>query len=266
MPVISISDIDDPRIEAYRNLHRATLTVPSDTFVVEGRWLLERLVRSQLRTESILSDRQYATEILHLVGESIPIYTLSDGNVSQIVGFKFHRGVLAVGRRPKNKPLADLASNCPATLVVCPEIADPTNLGGIMRSCSAFGVDGLMLGLQGTDPFSRRAIRVSMGSAFSLPIRVSNHLDKDLLRLHDEWGFERLATVLDEHAEQLPFAGRTDRSALLIGSEGDGLPEEIVAFGDRKVTLPMRSGTDSLNVASAVSVFLYHFTAVARTR
>ena len=264
MPVITISNIDDPRIEAYRNLNSVNRTSPSETFVVEGRWLVERLIQSKLPTESILLQQQHADEFLRLTKDSIPIYTLGDDDVNRIVGFKFHRGVLAIGRRPKNKLLEEMNFENPATLVVCPEIADPTNLGGIIRSCSAFGTDGLILGHRGTDPYSRRVVRVSMGSAFSLAIRVSEDLNDDLFRLREEFGFERIATVLDDKAERLQTARRSHRTALLIGSEGDGLSKEIVSLCERKVTLPMKSGTDSLNVASAASVFLYHFCSVAK--
>ena len=101
MPVVSIRDIDDPRIEAYRNLNRTNSTEPSDRFVVEGRWLVERLLKSQLATESILLHRGIADEVLRLAGE-VPVYVMEEADVSQIVGFPFHRGALAIGRRPRN--------------------------------------------------------------------------------------------------------------------------------------------------------------------
>jgi tRNA G18 (ribose-2'-O)-methylase SpoU len=146
------------------------------------------------------------------------------------------------------------------TVVVCPRILDPTNLGGIVRNCCAFGVDALVLGAGCADPFSRRVVRVSMGAALKLPIAECPDLRGNLTRLRDDLGFQLAATVLDERAELLEASGRQDRLALFFGSEGEGLESAWVEFCDRRITLPMQRTTDSLNVATACGVFLYHFT------
>jgi tRNA G18 (ribose-2'-O)-methylase SpoU len=146
------------------------------------------------------------------------------------------------------------------TLVIGSGIQDPDNVGSIVRSCAAFGVAALILGPGCADPFSRRALRVSMGNAFQLPIMPTSELTTVLRELRTDWNVEIAATVLDGDAEPLESVNRSERFALLFGSEGFGLEADLVAQCDRKVTLPMRLNTDSLNVAVAAGVFLYHFT------
>ena len=146
------------------------------------------------------------------------------------------------------------------TLVVCPEIEKTDNLGALIRIAAGFGATAMVLGERCCDPFFRQSVRVSMGSVFKLPIVRTDDLARDLRRLRGEFGVELIATVLDEEAERLEDVGRPRRLGLLLGNEGQGLPAEIVALCDRRVTIPMKLGTDSLNVAVAAGIFLYHFT------
>jgi tRNA G18 (ribose-2'-O)-methylase SpoU len=168
---------------------------------------------------------------------------------------------MAVGVRPPSPTIDDLlAGNEQATLVVCPEVEKTDNLGSLIRIAAAFGVDAMILGERSCDPFFRQSVRVSMGTVFHLPIVRSEDLKRDLRRLRDEFNVELIATVLDEDAEPLERAGRAATTALLLGNEAQGLPADVVALCDRRVTIPMKLGTDSLNVAVAAGVFLYHFT------
>jgi len=147
--------------------------------------------------------------------------------------------------------------------VVCVDIQDPTNLGGILRNSAAFGADLVLLSRRCADPFSRRVLRVSMGAVLRLSVAESANLEGDLRRLRDEFGVQLVATVLQEGAESLEKASRPPRLALLFGNEGHGLPPEMTAICQRRVTVPMCSGANSLNAAVAAGVFLYHFTRVA---
>jgi tRNA G18 (ribose-2'-O)-methylase SpoU len=182
-----------------------------------------------------------------------------------LIGFNFHRGILACGRRGAARRLTELVTpgSQRATYVICIDVQDPTNLGGVLRNCAAFGVDGVLLGGHCADAFSRRVLRVSMGTAFRLPISVATGGPAELCRLGDELGIELVASVLEPAAERLEIARRAPRMALLIGNEAHGLAPEWLAVCQRRVTLVMDRGTDSLNVASATAVLLYHFQRVA---
>jgi tRNA G18 (ribose-2'-O)-methylase SpoU len=191
----------------------------------------------------------------------VPIYVASRELVESTVGFNFHRGVVACGRR-KAPPaiesiLANLAQPRP-TIVVCPDVQDPTNLGSIIRTAAAFGCAAVVLGDHCADPFSRRVLRVSMGAALQIPLVESSNLAADLSRLASAQ-FELVAAVLDPFAEPLMSFCREERVAVLLGSEGHGLSAEWQQIAHRRVTIPMQLGVDSLNVAVAAAVLLYHF-------
>jgi len=138
-------------------------------------------------------------------------------------------------------------------------VHDPTNLGSVIRTAAAFGCTGLVLGSQCADPFSRRVLRVSMGAVLQLPMVESRNLAADLQSLHQA-GFTLAATVIDNAAEPLDTFQRPAKLALLLGSEGHGLTPQWLALCDRRITIPMQLGIDSLNVAAACAVFLYHCT------
>ena len=267
MPIVEISDIQDARLDVYRDLNRTNLTVASGRFIAESRLLVERLLASSFRTESILAGEQFRAELLERVPADVTLYLLPREQISDVIGFQFHRGMLACGLRNANPTLGQLLgtrpqedSTVPLTVVVCPNIVDPTNLAGVIRNACAFGADALLLGPQCADPYSRRVVRVSMGTALQLPIRVSSDLAEDLTALRHEFGCQRVATVLDESAIHLPDAKRPARLALLFGSEGHGLDAATLAHCDQRITLPMHRGTDSLNLATSTGIFLYHYT------
>jgi tRNA G18 (ribose-2'-O)-methylase SpoU len=196
------------------------------------------------------------------MADDVPIYIASTPVISALIGFQFHRGILACGRRPADRSLVELCAGLAGTertlLVLCPEIRDPANLGTIIRTAAAFGASGLVAGRAGTDPFSRRVLRTSMGSVLRLPIVQTDDWHAALETLHRA-GFETLATVVDPTAEPLAGARCPARAAVFLGNEDEGLPPDLVAGCQRRVTLPMAVGVDSLNVAVAAGIVLSHF-------
>ncbi|HET6884353.1 MAG TPA: RNA methyltransferase, partial [Pirellulales bacterium] len=133
------------------------------------------------------------------------------------------------------------------------------NLGAILRISAALGADAVVLGRRCADPFSRRVLRVSMGAALRLPLVETDDLAADLSKLRSDWQYQLIATVLDRDAEPLANMSRSPRVALLFGSEGHGLERSLVALCDRRATIPMQEGIDSLNVAVAAGICLHHF-------
>ena len=263
MPRVPIDDLDDPRIASYRHLKATNLTRGGDTFVVEGEKLLNRLIESPFPLVSVLMTDRHEPRIAARVPEEVPRFVVPRALISLLVGFNFHRGVLASGRRRPWPHLADLvhAAGREAMVVICPALHNPENLGTIVRIGDVFGVDAVVVGARGCpDPLSRRVLRVSMGAALRLPVIDSVDLVGDVERLRSEWGFQLAATVVDPDAEPLDAVRRPDRLALLLGSEGDGLGPDWVARCDRRITIPMRPGAESLNVAVAAGIVLYHLT------
>ncbi len=261
MPRVPIGDLDDPRVAMYRSLKTTNRTRYSDQFVVEGEKLLARLLESRFPLASVLVTDRHEPRIAPSVPDDVPRFVVPHAMISKVVGFNFHQGVLACGRRRPWPVLEELvrAAGDRLTLVVCPMLNNPENLGTIVRIGDVFGIDAVLVGGRCPDPLSRRVLRVSMGTALRLPVIASADLERDVDRLRSEWGAELAATVVDPAAEALDHVQRPDRLALFLGSESAGLAPEWVGRCDRRITIPMRPGAESLNVAVAAGIILYHF-------
>ena len=259
--LIPVDSLDDPRIAPYRNLKDRELACQGERFIAEGEWVVRRLLAGPVAADSLLLADHRAAEIGPLASPALPVYVAPGELVSRVVGYRFHSGVLGCGRRPAPVRLASVAADWPArvTLVGLPEVSNTENMGGLLRISAAFGANAVLLGPRCCDPFYRQSVRVSMGTIFKLTLIHSTDLLADLARLRDRCQVQLIATVLDKQAEPLARANRPERVALLFGNEAQGLPADIVAACDRRVTIPMNLGTDSLNVAVAAGVFLHHF-------
>jgi len=281
-----IQSLDDPRVAAYRNLRDRTLR-GEEIFVTEGPLVTRRLLASRYEAESVLVAERFADEFEALVAGKTPLYVAGVPLLRQIVGFPFHQGVLAAGRRPQPARLDDLLhgrlgkgdrhllperpSGCfaqkvpvpfsdPAaerTLFVCPEITKPENMGLVFRAAAALGIDGVLLGSRSCDPFSRRSLRVSMGGALQVPLVKSAEFAPDLRRLKEEWQFQLFAAVVDEQAERLSEVCWPPRVGIVLGNEFAGLDDAVLSLCGRRVTIPMQPGMDSLNLGAAAAIFAY---------
>jgi tRNA G18 (ribose-2'-O)-methylase SpoU len=260
MPRVAIADLDDPRIAVYRNLKATNQTRGSGRFVVEGEKLLDRLLLQASRwpLDSVLVDDRHEARVTAKVSEETSLYVVPHRLLDLLVGFNFHQGVLACGVRVPQPELAGLVAGlgARATLMVCPRIDNPENLGALIRLGDVFGVDALVVGPRCPDPLSRRVLRVSMGTALRLPVVVSQELDQDAGRLDPAWGFTGVAATVAPDAEPIADFRRPARLALWLGSESAGLDPASIAGCDRRVTIPMRPGAESLNVAVAAGIIL----------
>lgn len=191
-------------------------------------------------------------------GGDIPVYLASEEDLRRIAGFRVHRGALAAMQRPALPALADVLA--PARRVcVLEDLVDHTNVGAAFRSAAALGFDAVLCTPRCADPLYRRAVRVSMGTVFQVPwTRLERWPATELLR---DAGFTTMALALSERALSLEEAEGLDvvrdpdsRLAVILGTEGDGLPPRTIATADYVVRIPMAHGVDSLNVAAAAAV------------
>lgn len=254
--------LTDPRLDPFRDLKQPGRT-RGETFVAEGEKLVLRLLASGLGVETIACTPALYARLESLIPAATTVLLLESHEISQLIGFQFHRGILALGRVPPavalGTLLAALPHSEPILAIGCPELRDPTNLGTIARTALALGARFLLAGTEGVDPWSRRVLRTSMGAIFALPVVEVSDWTGTMAQLHDA-GFETVATVLDDEAESLRECRFGPRKALFLGTEDPGLSAEITAACRRKVTLPMASGVDSLNVAVAAGIVMYQAT------
>ena len=261
MAIIPVESVDDPRIAAYRDLKLAFAKRRQFLFVVEGLMLTERLLASDIQVDSVLAEQRHVDRLQPQVPGNSPLFVAQRELIEEVVGFKFHRGVLGCGRRPVPPDLRRTMQLAPprTIITVCVGIRDPENLGSVVRCSAAFGVHALILGPSCCDPFYRRVARTSMGANMEVPIVESADLRADLLSLRREFDVRLIATVLDEGAQPLSDAARPDRVALLLGSEGFGLEQPWIEMCDDRLRIPMSQLVDSLNVSVAAGIFLHHF-------
>ncbi len=260
MPICHLNSLDDRRLEPFRHLKDTNATRGAGLLVAEGEKLVTRLLASDYTLVSILLGQSYVAQFADRVPTHVSVLVVPDESIESLVGFNFHRGVLACARRKPDVQLDELCApgDGQLTLSICPDVQDPENLGAILRTSRALGIDGVLLGQRAGDPLSRRVLRVSMGAALQLPIRQSEQILDDLARLHGEFAVELWAAVLEPDAEPLPSVARPRRLGVLFGSEGHGLPQECIAACQRRITIPMQPGADSLNVAVAAGIVLHH--------
>lgn len=265
---IPIDDPGDPRIAPYRAVKERDVVGRGERFIAEGEVVLKLLIDGGLAApplhaaESVLvSEGRLAalTPLLARVPAGTPVYVASQRVMDAIVGFPIHRGVLAIARRGPGTDAAALLGGLGrhALVVALVGVANHDNVGGIFRNAAAFGAAAVLLDASSCDPLYRKAIRVSVGASLVLPF-ARGGTGAELLDALDAAGFETLA-LSPSGATILGQEKRTPRSALLLGAEGPGLPEELTARC-RTARIEMAAGFDSLNVATTSGVALYALT------
>lgn len=269
--LITLSDPADPRVREYRALKEGDLSrgidesAPHGAFICEGGLVAQHLLDSSYPCRSFLIGRskvEAQRQLLERAPQGTPVYVAEDAVLHEVVGFKFHRGLLASGTRPA--PLSDeqVAAKLTAApaLVVLEDLTNLDNMGGLFRCVSALAPEGTLIVLspQSVDPLYRKAIRVSMGHSLRIPFVTLAPWEDAPARIRRE-GFELLALTPDGGAETLTeVAGRSASSqrkiALALGSEGPGLSSMMLAAADRRVRIAQRPGVDSLNVMVAGAI------------
>lgn len=251
LPPIEISDASDPRVAGYRALKERAV-IEGGRFVAESERVVRRLLSSGLGVDSVLLTAPRLATLADALEGAYPVYLAPQPVLDGIAGFHVHRGCLALGRRP---PAVALPAGA-RTVVALEDLTDVDNLGAIARHAAAFGADALLLSPRCADPFYRKAIRVSLGAVFTVPIVRAARWPDALADLR-AGGISVVGAVLDADAAPLDRFERPARVALLFGAEGPGLSPGARAACDHRVTIPMAPGADSLNVATAAAIFLY---------
>ena len=263
MPIVPIDELDDPRLEDYRNVPDPVLLRKRGLFVAESRLVVRELLSHQrLVTRSVLATPAAYDSLRDLLTDrtdNLAVYVASHQFLQNIVGFNVHRGCLAIGERPA--PVTDRTLPALTTgqlVVVLERVSNPDNVGSIFRNAAAFGANGVLLSPGCGDPLYRKAIRTSLGATLRIPYGEVDDWPEGLTRLQ-ELGFATMGMTLDPDAVELDavVADAPTPIALLFGTEGTGLSDEAAALLDYRVRIPIADSVDSLNVATASGIALY---------
>ena len=266
--MIEISDLEDERLQDYRDLRDADLRGARRLFTVESRRVVRRFLASGWPVESVLIERSVADELqadLARLDEDVPVYVTEDGALRTVTGYGFHGGALALGRRsarPYDESfLEPLLQRDRVTLLAAEGVVHVDNMGGLFRNADCLGADGVLLAPNCADPLFRKTLRISSGRVFTMPWRFAEPWPDTLARLREEHGFRVIGLDTHRNAVSIDRMRAGARTVLLLGAEGSGLSEKAIEHCDQLCEIPVRrsdeDGEDaSINVAVASGIAL----------
>ena len=227
-------------------------------FIAESPKVIERALDAGYEPVSCLIEKRHiegeGKPILERIN-NVPVFCAEFDVLTQLTGFKLTRGMLCAMKR---KPLVDVSELCEnkSRIVILDKVMNPTNVGAIIRSAAALGMEAVVLTPGCSDPLYRRAARVSMGTVFQIEWTFLNEDSLDEIKA---LGFKTVAMALKDNSLSIndPRLTQESKLAVIMGTEGDGLSDKTIADCDFTVKIPMYHGVDSLNVAAASAVAFY---------
>ena len=264
--IIHVVDLNHPGLAPYVHLTEAQLrnrqSPEKGIFIAESIKVIEHALEAGCQPLSMLMEEKHITgqaaDIIARLGD-VPVFTGSSKLLESLTGYQLHRGILCAMRRPLPSAPDTILQNA-RRIAVIEGVVDPTNVGAIIRSAAALNMDAVLLDPTCCDPLHRRAVRVSMGTIFQIPWarlgeRPATMAGEGIALLHKH-GFKAAAMALSESAVSIddPALAAEEKLAVILGTEGDGLPDATIDACDYCVMIPMSHGVDSLNVAAASAV------------
>jgi len=263
MPLTPLTSPDDPRLTPYALTRDAEALGRHGVFLAEGEFVVRVLIGSpRFPVRSVLVTKRrvaLAEELAALLPGSTPVLTVPDELISRVMGFEFHRGVMAAGEVPAPLGVGDVLQSRPGVVLALEGINNHDNMGSAFRNAAAFGSGGVLMDPRSCDPLYRKSIRVSMGHALTVPYARSES-SRVLNKVLTDAGYTVLALTPGEGAVPLGDAcdelAPGDRVCVLVGAEGPGLSVAAQRSATRSVRIPMAPGVDSLNLSTAAGIAL----------
>ena len=266
MPITHVTEAGDPRLIPYCGLRDGVLRRYGDQpptsghpggaslFLAESEGIVRRAVLVGHRVVSVLADASSAQRLAEVLPPTVEVLIAPAELIAAVSGLGVHRGALALVARPAVRTVADLVADA-RRVVVLERVSNPVNIGLIARSAAGLGCDALLLDAQSADPLYRRAVRASMGATLSLPWARADTAT-GLVEALNGAGFRTVALTLTAGSLPLRSVGTHERTALVLGSEGNGLSLAAEQACTVRATIPMRAstGVDSLNVSAAAAI------------
>ena len=265
--LIEITDYDDPRLDVYARLNETQLRhyyePNGGLLITESPKVTERALAAGCKPVSALVEGSQAVgeaaQILENLPSDLPVFTGSSDTIRKLTNIPMTRGLLCCMMRPALQKVEDLIAGM-RRIAVLENVTNPTNVGAIIRSAAALGMEAVLLNHACSDPFYRRAARVSMGTVFQVPWTYLENTEtgKGLhyVKMLQTLGFKTAALALRKDTVSIsdPCLRREEKLAVILGAEGDGLTDETIDLSDYTISIPMAHGVDSLNVAACSAV------------
>ena len=260
--IIEIKDFLAPELDVYARLNEVQLLnseiYPNGLFIAESPKVIERALDAGYEPVSCLMETKHINgegkDILQRMKDT-PVFVAEFDVLTELTGFKLTRGMLCAMKRKELPSVRKICEN-KSRVVILDRVMNPTNVGAIIRSAAALGMDAVLLTPGCSDPLYRRAVRVSMGTVFQIEWTFMESGNIDEIK---SLGFKTVAMALKENTLAIndPRLMAEERLAIIMGTEGDGLSDNTIADCDYTVKIPMYHGVDSLNVAAASAIAFY---------
>ena len=262
--IIPITDFQAPDLDIYARCSESQLLhyyePNGGIFIAESPKVIERALNMGCEPISLLAETKHPdTRLADIISRcpDIPVYTAPYEILTKLTGFALTRGALCAMRRPALRSVEELCRNA-RRIAILEDVVNPTNVGAIIRSAAALHMDAVLLTPACSDPFYRRAARVSMGTVFQIPWTFlgDDTWPADGMHRLKELGYKNVAMALTDRSVSIDDEAlmSEDKLAIILGTEGDGLCQETIDACDYTVKIPMAHGVDSLNVAAASAV------------
>ena len=250
-----ITDIHAEELVLYHQFREHAFKTDG-SFIADSPKVVNLLIEEGLKVKSILATQDYYDTSISLVA-TIPdatLYVATKEQMQNLVGHKIHHNVMMHGTRPEETPLDALGDN----ILMLDEISSTQNIGAIARSAAAIGIDSYLVPGYGPHPYSRRALRVSMGHVSMLKTHVYSDI-KVTIKTLKENGYYIYAAEVTQDSTPLSEVKVKDKWVLLMGHEGSGLSQDVIDLCDEVVTIEMMERVKSFNVGIAASIMMYRF-------
>lgn len=253
LTIIDDSNRDD--LEIYHKLRENAFT-EDNSFIADSPKVVNILLQTDIEVKSILATQEYYDEFEKLISKkNIPkLFVIDKQEMQEIIGHKIHHNCMMHGIRPKETPLENLDDN----IIMLDEITSTENVGSIARSAAALGVNSYLLPSQAPHPYSRRALRVSMGHITKLHVHVYDDIFSTLSILKAN-GYKIFGAEITEDSTHLMDVKVPKKWVVLMGHEGKGLSPEVLDMCDEIVEIEIMKDVRSFNVGVAASILMYQF-------
>ena len=255
MNFIPITDIYAQELKIYHQFREHAFKADG-SFVADSPKVVNLLLDKDIEVKSILATHEYYDTHKSLLthNKDAIFYVASKEQMQNIVGHKIHHNVMMHGIRPAETPLNALDDQ----IIMLDEISSTQNIGAIARSAAAIGINSYLLPSYGPHPYSRRALRVSMGHIAMLKTHIYTDIKETILALKQN-GYRIYAAEVTTDSTSLASVKVTNKWVLLMGHEGSGLSKDVLDLCDEVVTIEMMEGIKSFNVGIAASIMMYWF-------
>lgn len=246
-----IESIDDPKIFEFLSLRNNRLE--KGQMIAESPRVVQKAIETNRKIYKIFCTPEFKLENNQLLAPFDTItYTAKKELMQEIVGFKLHHGIMALIDQPNFVEQSELDDK----ILILNGLSSPENIGTLIRTAASFNIRSIIIDTKTCSPYMRRCVRVSMGNIFFVKVHLTHDLKETITSLKND-NYEVLSAANEENASSIHKYKFIEKTAVIIGSEGHGIDQEILDCSSQIIKIDIEDDVAHINAASAGSIFLY---------